>query len=339
MNKKLLSTIAICLFGVAALNAQSVLFERYVQGTGGTITDTLDNGSVVTLDLSTDDVEQENDEVDSYYDDDLDAGWEGAPEDQNLLTLGLRFVEIMIDQGATIDSAFIVLHAHEGKSAEDVAELTIVGEATDNAVTFDEDNFNENYLLTDRPQTNAKVEWTVNEDWTIWQPYKSANIGAVIQEIINRPGWEPGNAIALILLPEDQGPSVVENAREFTSFENIADPDDVDPQGNPGDGTNHPERRPYLQIYVQGSLSTVELNKSLFNTYPNPVHNGNLQVMLHNTNPAYIKMFDAQGKLVMAHNTSSTDRLMLDLSDVPSGLYMLHVSQGGRQDMQKVIVQ
>ena len=55
-------------------SAQSTYFECYIQGTGGTINDTLDNGTVVTLDLSTDDVEQENDEPDSYYDDDLDAG-------------------------------------------------------------------------------------------------------------------------------------------------------------------------------------------------------------------------------------------------------------------------
>ncbi len=132
-------------------SAQSTYFEHYIQGTGGTINDTLDNGTVVTLDLSTDDVEQENDEPDSYYDDDLDAGRESDPSDQNLLTLGLRFTGIEIPQGTTIDSAFVVFHAHEGKTAADVAMLTIVGEATDNATTFDEaSGFNENYLLTDR---------------------------------------------------------------------------------------------------------------------------------------------------------------------------------------------
>ena len=76
---------------------------------------------------------------------------ESDPSDQNLLTLGLRFTGIEVPQGTTIDSAFVVFHAHEGKTAADVAMLTIVGEATDNATTFDEaSGFNENYLLTDR---------------------------------------------------------------------------------------------------------------------------------------------------------------------------------------------
>jgi ribosomal protein L21E len=338
MKRVLLTVFSLTLMS-GAMMAQSVLFERYIQSTGGTLNDTLDNGTVVTLELSSDDVEQENDEVDSYYDDDLDAGWEGAPEDQNLLTLGLRFVDIMVGQGVVIDSAFVVFHAHEGKSADDVAELTIVAEATDDAVTFDENNFNENNLLTDRPRTAAQVEWTVDEDWTIWQPYKTADIGSVIQEIVDRPGWAPGNAIALIFLPEDQGPSAVENAREFTSYENIADPDDVDPEGNPGDGTNHPERRPYLQIYVEGSLSTVELNPTLFRTYPNPVYNGNLQVSLQEKAPAQIAIYDNQGRMVKQRTTTGIDRSVFDLSDVPAGIYLIQVNQNGKVHQKKIVVQ
>ena len=89
MKKSLLFVLfAMAFFGI---NAQTILFEAPIRTTGGTATDTLDNGSIVTFELSTDDAEQENDEVDSYYDDDLDVGWEGDPTDFNTLTVGLRF--------------------------------------------------------------------------------------------------------------------------------------------------------------------------------------------------------------------------------------------------------
>ncbi len=334
---KRLILLASALFAVSGLMAQQSYLQRFIQGTGGQITDTLDNGTVVTLDLSTDDVEQENDEVDSYYDDDLDAGWEGAPEDQNLLTLGLRFVDLPILQGSTIDSAFVVFHAHEGKGAEDVAELTIVGEDVDDAVTFDETNFSESMLLTDRVRTTAEVEWTVDEDWTIWQPYKTANIGSIIQEIVDRPGWSSGNAIALIFLPEDQGPSTVENAREFTSFENIADPEDVDPQGNPGDGTNHPERRPYLEVYVDGALSTGEVASRVFRFYPNPVSDATAQLTLESDGAANVQVFNAAGQQVMNEQTTGRQNT-LNLENLDQGLYFLHVEQDGVTEVKKFII-
>ena len=338
MMKKSLPILITALLATTVTFGQQVTIEQFIQPTGGQVNDTLDNGTVVTLDLSSDDAEQENDEVDSPYDDDLDAGWQGAPEDQNLLTLGLRFVDLSIPQGAVIDSAFVVFHAHEGKSAEDVAMLTIVGEATDNAVTFDEDNFNEDYLLTDRPQTDAEVEWTVAEEWIIWQPYKTADIASVVQEVVDRPGWSAGNAMALIFLPEDQGPSINENAREFTAFENIADPEDVDPQGNPGDGTNHPERRPFIQIYYQGTVSTTELDVNLFNLYPNPTSNHTVRISLSESQNTNIRLYNVAGQMVRSFQTQSNNA-ELNLRGLSDGLYMMQVVQGGSTATKRLVIQ
>ncbi len=337
MIKNLLFISLMTIAGHASF-AQQVFFERFIQGTGGQISDTLDNGTVVVLDLSTDDVEQENDAVDSYYDDDLNAGWEGAPEDQNLLTLGLRFTALSIPQGALIDSAFVVFHAHEGKSAEDVAILNIKAEATDNAISFDEDNFTDDYLLTDRPQTDAAVNWTVAEEWIIWQPYKTADIGSVVQEVVNRPGWVSGNALALIFLPTDvQGPTTTENAREFTSFENIADPEDVDPQGNAGDGTNHPERRPFLQVYYQGTIGILELEESLFNLYPNPAESGNVKIELIQNAPAKVEILNLTGAVVAQFDIDRS-AANLTISDLSKGIYLVKVSQESSIAVKRLVI-
>lgn len=321
----------------ASVQAQSSYFERYIQGTGGQVTDTLDNGQVVVLDLSTDDVEQENDAVDSYFDDDLDAGWEGAPEDQNLLHLGLRFTDVQVPQGASIDSAFVVFHAHEGKSAEDVAELIVYCEATDDAVTFDEANFNDDYLLTDRPWTSASVDWTVAEEWVIWQPYKTADLKNIVQEVVDRAGWMEGNALAFIFAATDQGPSIVENAREFTSFENIADPDDVDPEGNPGDGTNHPERRPYLQVYFNGATGiqpAVLANATLF---PNPVENGQLIVQLEASASSTVSLMDLAGSMQRVFTMQGASAAF-DVSGLAAGTYLLQITQSGKTATHQVII-
>jgi hypothetical protein len=130
MKKILLSFLLISLFGFIIFGQSSPL-EVFIKVTD---TDTLTDGTV--WNFSTDDVEEENGEVVKIDDDDLDVGWEGAPEDQNVLTLGLRFRDIDIPQGATIDSAFITVHCHEGKGAGHVCILKVSGEAADSAVTF-----------------------------------------------------------------------------------------------------------------------------------------------------------------------------------------------------------
>jgi hypothetical protein len=235
-----------CLLAALALttvvNAQELVFTRHIQ-----VTDTVEEEGV-RFAVSSDDAEQENDEIDALFDDDLDAGWEGAPEDQNILTTGLRFRNIYLPKGAVIDSAFIVLYSHEGKSAEDVAIITIAGEAADHSQTFTESD-----LITSRPQTSAKVTWVVDDEWILWGEYRTPDIRAIVQEIVNRPGWSYGSPITLLLKGENQGFSDFENAREFESFENIADPEDG------GDGQNHPERVPQLVIYFSVEQGRMEI--------------------------------------------------------------------------------
>src|SRR5690606_126220 len=120
------------------ISGQNFRFSRHIIATD-TITD-----DGVTFAASSDDAEQQNDEIDALFDDDIDAGWEGAPDDQNILIAGLRFQNIYLPQGAIIDSAYIIVHSHESKSAQDVAKITISAHAADHAETF-----NETDLITD----------------------------------------------------------------------------------------------------------------------------------------------------------------------------------------------
>jgi len=141
----------------------------------------------------------------------------------------------------------------------------------------------------------------------------------------------------LIFLPEDQGPSIVENAREFTSFENIADPDDVDPEGNPGDGTNHPERRPFIQIYYQGTVSTVELDSKMFSLYPNPVADNNVTLQLENASPAIVEVVNIAGQTVRNFNVEG-NKTELDLGGLVEGVYLMHIIQNGQSAVKRIVI-
>ncbi len=293
------------------------------------LTDTITEDGV-TFEASSDDAEQENDEMDSLFDDDLDAGWEGAPEDQNTLTTGIRFRGIGIPKGAVVDSAFIVVVSHEAKTAEDIARITITAEATDNAQTF-----TENALITDRPRTSAATIWEVSEPWELWGTYRTPNLKNVVQEVVNRSGWTIGNAIAFILQGENQGLSDFENAREFESFENISDPEDG------GDGQNHPERRPKLVVYYTSGTSSVftptDAAALALKLYPNPTNTALVTLELANTAPADIKVFDLQGRFIMAQYTEGTAQVSLNTTRLQPGVFVVQAIQNGRLYRQTLV--
>ncbi len=298
------------------------------------VTDTIVDDEGITLAVSSDDAEQENDEIDSLTDDDIDAGWEGEADDQNILTAGMRFQDLQIPQGATIDSSYVIVFSHEGKTVEDVARITIVAEATDNAETFTEDQ-----LLTDRPQTTDSVLWEVAEEWEIYQPYRTVDISPVIQEVVTREGWAPGNAIALLFKGENQGPSEVENAREWEAFENIADPEDG------GDGQNHPERVARLVVFWSGGDSiTTSISQQLpvrynqIQVYPNPVTSNEMILSLASEKAAEIRLINQNGQIVRSLFSPFGKEVKINSSPLASGFYFFHVIQEETVYTQKFII-
>ncbi len=296
---------------------------------GPTKTVELDDGTIVEVPVSSDDAEQENDAMDALDDDDIDAGWEGEPDDQNILTAGFRFQNVTVPPGAVIEEAYIEVVSHEAKTAEDVALINIVGEAADNAETYTLDA-----LITDRPETNAKVLWTVDEEWGLWTTHQTADISSIIQEIVNRPGWQSGNALAIMLKGTDeQGPSDMENAREMEAFENISDPEDG------GDGKRHPERVPKL-IIRYNQVSSVEetiIGHELLNVYPNPAH-GKLNMEFNALGEADIFIYNNTGELVMQERTAPSKTVELDVRHLSTGVYYIKATQNETIYTQKVII-
>ncbi len=106
---------------------------------------------------------------------------------------GLRFTGINIPNGATIVSARIrFVCRYEGLGGPCNTRLS--AEAADNPPTF-----TSNQIEFDRRFENrtTAINWDNIPGWTVGGVYYSESILSVIQDTVNRPGWNKGNAIAI----------------------------------------------------------------------------------------------------------------------------------------------
>ena len=110
--------------------------------------------------------------------------------------VGLRFEEIGIPQGARITSAVLDMHAQYSNAGN--GTITVWADDNDNAEAFTNDKRN----LSNRPETTQKVTYNPGP-WTAGEDYETADLSAVIQELVDRPGWCGGNDLALLLTGTD----------------------------------------------------------------------------------------------------------------------------------------
>jgi hypothetical protein len=104
---------------------------------------------------------------------------------------GFRFAGVAIPQGATINSATLEVVCID--VANDSPMCDIWGQASDDAAAFTTDTND----ISGRPATSAYTSWTASDIGTA--AAQSPDIGAVIQEVVDRPGWATGNAIVIVI--------------------------------------------------------------------------------------------------------------------------------------------
>jgi hypothetical protein len=110
--------------------------------------------------------------------------------------VGLRFGPIPVPQGTTIAAAHIQFTVDE--TTTEATTLTLRGQASDNAPTFTTATGN----ITARPLTTASALWTPPPWPTLGAAgteQESPDLAAVINEIVNRPGWVSGQSLAIII--------------------------------------------------------------------------------------------------------------------------------------------
>jgi hypothetical protein len=109
---------------------------------------------------------------------------------------GVSFSSVSISQGTTISEATLHLTYNYKCSALGNCHAVIYGVDED-----DTQAWSSSYKMSDRTQTTASVAWDETGDFTANSIYatKDFNVTDIVQEIINRAGWQSDNNLSFVL--------------------------------------------------------------------------------------------------------------------------------------------
>jgi len=105
---------------------------------------------------------------------------------------GFRFPDVRIPAGSVVTKATLLLHCYTGESKD--IHIRYTGEATPNSEPFSS-------AVGDIGRRSRTVAG-VSEYTPVWDRYSfntSADLKEIIQEIIDQPGWQSGNALSLFV--------------------------------------------------------------------------------------------------------------------------------------------
>ncbi len=140
-------------------------------------------------------VEAANDDVNedgSDFSPSIPSVWVGTREEETASYTGLRFNDVTLPAGTTIVSAMLELNSASTQWLS--IGMDIAGDAAANSAAF-----NTSDRPSDRTLTTALISHSSNTGWTAGTWYELEDVASVIQEIVNQPGWAPGNSLSLII--------------------------------------------------------------------------------------------------------------------------------------------
>ncbi|NKB35815.1 MAG: DNRLRE domain-containing protein [Gammaproteobacteria bacterium] len=153
-----------------------------------------ENESSETIRISTgsDDAEEYTTNQNMYLDStDLEFGYDS--EFSSDMIVGLRFDSVNIPPGSRVIGAYIDMVIDETSSI--ATSVSFSAEASDNALTFSSVSSN----LSSRIRTSASIDWSEVPSWSsTGDSVTSPDLAGMVQEVVDRPGWVKGSAIAII---------------------------------------------------------------------------------------------------------------------------------------------
>nr|WP_241737506.1 PilC/PilY family type IV pilus protein [Neptunicella marina] len=107
---------------------------------------------------------------------------------------GLRFEQLQIPRGATINSAYLRFTSDSYNVS--AANIRFYGEASGNSDSFSGSSGD----ISSRAKTSSYVDWNTDNDWpNTNEQFVTPDITSVIQEVVNRGDWCGGNALSLLI--------------------------------------------------------------------------------------------------------------------------------------------
>jgi hypothetical protein len=110
------------------------------------------------------------------------------PLPQDTTRCGFRFLDVTVPNGATITEAYFSIYLYDDAQE---ATVPVYLQAADTALTFTTQKWNLSRTTTVNYGTIGGLQ--AGGTWM-----QSTDISAAVKEVVDRPGWESGNAMAVI---------------------------------------------------------------------------------------------------------------------------------------------
>ncbi len=230
--------------------------------------------------------------------------------------VGMRFVGLGIPQGATITNAYIQFTTDETNSGS--SNLTIRGEDVNDAAGFSSSANN----ISNRPLTSASVAWSPAAWNTVGETgsnQKTPNIKTVVQEIVNRSGWNSSSDMVIII--NGTGERTAESYNGSSSKAPILYVDYTT-------GSNKYEVA--FEKHDELFSNKVVDNAFVF-VYPNPFDNElivELSEDLLSLGEVSTKLMDLSGRIVQT-SSANDNKIFYNTVDLNAGVYFVIVEQNG----------
>lgn len=282
-------------------------YEESGSGGGNPVTETL----YTRISTGNDDVEQRPDGSMYFNSSDIELvndSYTGGNQ-----VVGLRFRALNIPQGATIDNAYIQFTVDETKNSN--GTKSIFGHDTNNSGSFS----SATYDVSSRTKTSASVSWNPpswNSVGASGSDQRTPNLKNIVQEIVNRSGWNAGNNMSFII----QG----SGTRTAESY----------------DGSS--SRAPELVVTYTQSGSRIQQQTSLSNNdsaldiFPIPTSEKLTITFGKDWNGATLHIFTLAGARLIELPLADHQLVIAD-EQLAAGTYLFKISKGQKSITRKVI--
>jgi hypothetical protein len=252
-------------------------------------------------------------------------------------TTGLRFPNVPVPRGAIVIAAWVQFATETPSS--DSTSLTVQAQAADSATAFLTTKWN----LSLRPRTAAAATWAPppwNAAGDAGAPQRTSNLSSVIQEIVGRPGWTSGNAIAILVTGSGHRMArAYESGAASAALLHIEYGGIVAPLA-----LREPSRpvalAPAPRIPPAGASALVEF--ALRGVRPQPSRGPmTISFSLADDGPASLELHDVAGRRLMTREVGAMGpgAHTVELSEtLPAGIYLVRLTQGSRALTRKAIV-
>ena len=150
------------------------------QSTGNTLTDQVEKSS--------DDVNEDG----NSYDATNSQLWFGTGQNGSKSYMGVRFTNLDIPKGATITDAHLEVYT---LTAQWISMHILIGaDAVDNSATFTSAT-----RPSTRSFTTARLDYRSDIPWMAGTWNDIGDVKAVVQEIVNRTGWQSGSSLSILI--------------------------------------------------------------------------------------------------------------------------------------------